>query len=486
MCRANGITLLKQKPIKTKAICALKEPCSILAPELKITGISNPSLLNYAFIPAFGNRYYYVTNWTSDHNLWVATLKVDHLASWRTDVLNTYQHVLRSASLKDTFIINSKYVVTDDIDTVVDNFIGDSDGMSPFPSGTQGANMTYVMEISNNSVQGKVNGLQYLALDSDQIKKTINSVLNDNNTFGWGATEADFGLTSAISRSIVNPLQYVGNTYMLPFVPGQLSNVDSLKVGFWTLTHPGGQLKAIVPNFPGNAVYQWIKKLKLRPHPQNHTHGQYLNAYPYTEYTLYAGPFGTVKLNTNSIIKELDMTGEDPYYEVTCEVKVDMFGKAVMEVFDGSLATRKTLAKAYADVAVPFSLTQTKNNILSWGSQMIGTSLSIMQGNAQGAVYQANGLVSGIDNAFPKPEVKGQNGSALCDMEKWHLMTEYKRVSCEEQINTNLVGDPLCQVVKLSDLSGYCQTDVPWLPLSCTKTEIDLIASDLTSGVYIE
>lgn len=464
--------------------CKLKDPTTMLHPDLLLTGLSNnPTAYNYAYISAF-NRYYRVRDWESDHNLWIAHLDVDRLASWRTDILNTYQHVLRSASKRDTFIDNSKYVVTTNVETEVQQLMK---GLSAFPFPSHSgyvSNMTYVLEVSNNSPLGKVNGLQYLALTSDQIKNVMNSVLNDNNNFGWGTTEASYGLTAAVSRAIVNPLQYFGNCYMLPFaVTGQTTTVHGLKVGFWTLD--ASDYEAIYPNFPGNAIFQDSIKIRLKSHPESNTHGQWLNSYPYMQYEIYAGPFGRVTLNANEIIRNFDPSDESGY-EVTIDVRCDMFGKACMTVYDGTFAAPTILAKAYANVAVPFSLTQTKNDILSWGANFLGAAASIWGGNVIGSAYQTDGLISSIDKIFPKPDVKGQNSSALCDMEMWTFITEIHHVSCEDQINTNLVGDPLCQVVQLSSLSGFCQTDIPWLPLAATSEEIEGIAQDLQTGVYIE
>ena len=59
---------------------------------------------NYARIPVF-NRYYFITNITTDKNLWILTMAVDVLATYRDDIRSSSQYVLRSASQSDDNIV---------------------------------------------------------------------------------------------------------------------------------------------------------------------------------------------------------------------------------------------------------------------------------------------------------------------------------------------------------------------------------------------
>lgn len=454
----------------------LKEPSTILNPRIELDR-GNPAALNYCYIPTF-NRYYFINDWVSDHDRWIANCTVDALASWRDSILNSTQFVARSASKKDRYIVNSEYVVTKDVDISNIELLH---GLQQFPFDS--SEVTYVLAVANNDPLGKVNGIQYLAMNNAQISAVMNSILNDNNTFGFGASEALFGLTGSVARALVDPLQYIGESYILPYdVTGQTTNISALKVGFWTLTHPGGQLKAITPNFPGNAIMKKEKTLTLAQHPQASTHGAYLNAYPYTEYRLRAGVFGDIVINVDDVIASFPVNGSG--LDVTLEVRADMFGKAILTVF--TTDEHVILARAYADVAVPFSLTQSKNNILSWAASLAGTGISIGSGNLA-SVGNIPGVINGLDNAFPKPEVKGQNHSAICNYERWYLETSHKRTVATEQITTNLTGDPLCEVINLSQLTGFCQCagDI-WFDSTCTDNEDEAIKSLMTSGFFIE
>lgn len=452
----------------------IKEPCTITAPRI-VLDRGNPATLNYCYIPSF-DRYYFITDWTSDHGFWVATCAVDVLASWRDPILNSTQYVARSASKKDTYIVNAEYPLTKDVDVTNIELL---DGMDPFPF----KGVTYVLAVANNDSIGKVNGIQYLGMTSAQISNVMGSILNDSNTFGFGSGEAAYGLTGAVARALIDPLQYIGESYILPFeITDQTTTINNFRVGFWPLTHPGGTLKAITPNFQGNAIFQIEKDITLIPHPQALTHGRYLNSYPYTEYVLNTGCFGVVRINVDDVIKSYSPGNTG--LTVTVQVKCDMYGKALLTIFTDD-SQRVILARQFADVAVPFSLTQSKNNILSWAGEMVGTGAAIAGGSVP--LGSITGVINGIDNAFPKTEIKGQNHSMLANYEHWYLTSSYKRTVAADQITTNLTGDPLCEVVKLSTLTGFCQVagDI-WLECTCTENEDSQIKQLLTSGFFIE
>jgi len=468
----------------------IKEPSNILGPTIMLDR-GNPVNLNYCYIPSF-NRYYFIKDWTSDHGMWIASCTEDVLASWRESILNSTQYVLRSAVGHDTYIPNGDYIATKDVDVTSTELL-DSLHSWPFSD-----NITYVMAISNNDNPGsKVNGVQYLFLTKQQINKVFNQLLNDNNTFGWGQTEADYGLTGSISRSIVNPLQYVAQCYTLPVALSEIGNnrlvnVSNIRVGFWPLGSIGEDVKAFVPNYPGNPVISKNFTLSLEQHPLSDTHGRWLNGYPYTNYRLYAGPFGSVDFNVDDILNRFAADGTA--YTVYLNVKVDMFGKASLIVSTSSNGRGVVLAKRYADVAVPFSITQTKNGILSWGQSLIGTAASIMSGNIIGGVMSSNNLISGLDNAFPKPEVKGQTESLMCSYEPWTFETTHRAIATQHtivaeraQITANLTGSPLCEVIRLGDLTGFtvCDNHI-WLDIPAYSTEYDSIYSYLTNGFFIE
>ena len=93
--------------------CTIISPSSVISPEIRLSlGGSNPSGYNYAKIPDF-NRYYWITDWTYDAGIWIATLMVDVLATYRDQIGASSQYVLRAAAEGDGYIMDTLYPTTD-------------------------------------------------------------------------------------------------------------------------------------------------------------------------------------------------------------------------------------------------------------------------------------------------------------------------------------------------------------------------------------
>ena len=90
--------------------CVLKSDSGILRPVLEIgLGMAfNPYALNYSRIAAY-DRYYYVTDWQWSGGLWLCSLQVDALASYRSLIGNTEKYVLRSAYKRNLNVIDTLY-----------------------------------------------------------------------------------------------------------------------------------------------------------------------------------------------------------------------------------------------------------------------------------------------------------------------------------------------------------------------------------------
>lgn len=457
----------------------IKDPSSVLNPTILIDRASSPVGFNYVHISSF-NRYYYINDWISDHGMWIAQCSVDVLASWRTSILGSSQYVLRSASQINSFIADSSYPMDTQTDMRTTRV-----GVlhNPFFNTAR-----YILSISNGSTDAKINGVQYLCCDQDQLNAIIYGVLNDQSNY-WDSSGTS-GVDNSIFRSIVNPLQYIGDAYMLPVAPRDeyLGNVNTLKVGSWTLPYSGSQLKAINNSWMNNAlgyIYYNTVTITLPVHPQYVTHGTYMAARPYSQYWLYAGVFGVVALDTSFLtsVNELINT-----FDINISVKVDMKGNAVLLVTANipDLGTGVTLAKRYANVAVQIPLTQTKNNSIGWLTGAAQTAANFATGNVMQGIQGSASLISGLESLFPKTETSGVQGSASAIYEDWYIQSEFHKVVCREgQLATNIIGAPLCETVRLDTLSGYCQTAEPWLDIDAYGSEHDQIVNYMTSGFYI-
>ena len=60
---------------------------------------------NYVYIDTL-DRYYWIKDWVRNNGLWYGYCAEDVLASFRSDILNTTQYVLRSSTTYDNSIID--------------------------------------------------------------------------------------------------------------------------------------------------------------------------------------------------------------------------------------------------------------------------------------------------------------------------------------------------------------------------------------------
>lgn len=89
----------------------LKEPTSILDPTL-IVEMSNPSRVNYFYIPEF-SRYYYITGISSIRNgVWAITGHVDVLMSYSSQIHSQSGVLARSQSVYNLYLDDDKFHVT--------------------------------------------------------------------------------------------------------------------------------------------------------------------------------------------------------------------------------------------------------------------------------------------------------------------------------------------------------------------------------------
>ena len=458
------------------------EPSSVLSPTIRLK-TSNPVNFNYCRIPTY-NRFYFVTDWTSDHNTWIGHLSVDVLATYASNILATRQYVLRSGSEHDEYIIDDAYIMTKEISSeVVPVPLLPRDGFFTKAS--------YIFAVSNNDTSvPKINGIQYIVCDETQAKNFMYGILNGaSNYWNTGSSE----VTDDVIRSITNPLQYIGNAFVLPIqVPSDyLSSISTLKLGPWNVgTLNANCLK--VNNVWGQAfsgeIYNETKTVTLSAHTQLLSeiipdYGVYLNGEPFTERYLFAGPFGMVKLDTNLLVDITETT------QIDINVRCDFLGNAVLTVKKHSSAVvndNPELVRAYANIAVPIPLTQTKNDIVGWLGSFAGAVGAASQLNIGGTIAGAANAISGIDSVYNKPEVKGFQGSMIQTYDPWFVQSEFRHVSGNGYLANYHEGRPLMQMKILNTLSGFTICGKPYISLDCYEPEYNQVIDYMTNGFYIE
>lgn len=446
----------------TDYYCVLKQPTSIINPTLELSAADITSY-NYAYIAAFG-RYYFMKDITSvANNLWQITLEVDPMATYKTQIGNSSEYVLRSASSYDNTIMDSLYP-TKAVCTL-------QEGTSVAVFNT--AQITFILGIINNSTYNKAGAVQYLAMNNQQIADFMQYLLgidiaNDTDTLLQLMQNLNTAVQDGIARSLMKPNEFIVESYALPYTP----DVDSLvtvKCGWWTTTNT-----AYVVRPRTNHISIGSGSLALPRHPQASTRGDYLNAAPYTRYTLNLGPFGIYAVDTTKLCSvstiEYDVYG-DNFGNVTCELSA---GGVIID-------------KLTACVKNPFAVGQVNMDALGAMSSGIATASSlsgaIQSGGESGVGSTASNVISSINTLLPQVTRQGSQGNFANVFPNFRSYGEHYSVVDEDLAQR---GRPLCQKVTINTLSGYILVSDPDVSIPGTAEENSMIKNYMSNGFFYE
>lgn len=437
----------------------LKDPTSVLSPQIELSS-SSPVTFNYVYIPTF-DRYYFISDWVSDHGLWRASCSVDVLASWRTSIMNSSQYVARSASKRNSDIIDSAYPMTNKVTFDTYDF-----NVNPFST------LRYIIGIANGHSSDKVGGLEYYNLTGGEVMLNLFPKLLGN--VSYLGSEAAFGLTDNIMKALVNPLQYVGECYILPYNIGG-NTVDNLYAGWWMIDTDYGYPILTNSDMLSRHLIKEYTAINLPHHPQRIL-GEYLDCEPFRRLRLDAGPFGMIPLDSTLISN---------CASIDIRIYGDFKGNCEMQILDH--VEGDIIARYYANVAIPISITQIGNS----PTALIGTAAGITELGAGAASVNPAGVIDGAVHSikssegflFPQSQGHSSIGSLDAILEPWRVVGEFHHIVDTEP---GLLGSPLCENVILNTLSGYTQIVDPDIEFECYDSEHDELVSLMTSGFFLE
>lgn len=449
----------------------IKDPSSVLSPQILLE-TTNPTAYNYCYISTF-DRYYFISDWVSDHGMWQANCSVDVLASWKNSINSSVQYVVRSASKSNTYVVDNAYPMTSE-------FTHQTTTISSKPFGNSGANR-YVLGVTNcdTTAGTKIGGATYYHINESQMNNIISKLLTEDY-FGLGPVEALAGITPAVIKTILSPVEYIGECFILPYniLANQVTLAAPFKCGWWTIPNLASSYQILDSSFSNKAVEIWSESSIVLPsHPDN-THGFYTNLSPYTKHTLYAGPFGTVQLDPAYIANSAS---------ITLSVEADFKGWCRLLVKTDSSHGNAVFTLAQCNVATNISLSQAKNNLFGGMAGVVqngaNLGLSAAESNIPGIIGSAAGVGNAITTMFPSFEGKGSGASIASLTRDWFIESSFSNLT---ESASGIFGSPLMESIELSELSGYCQVQEPQVDFSCYSSEHDEISQYMSNGFYLE
>lgn len=447
----------------TLKTCYWKTPGSIQAPVIELESATLPGY-NYCYIQET-NRYYFITGTSYNAGVWELSLRVDVLASFKSDIGGTSMYVERASAEKTGSLIDKAYPLTD-VYTVSHATIKSS---STFANGTILLNVlsgasnsgttSYVM-----TVQDFGNFLDNIMVDADSSLASFDQVLQ------------------SIYITNKEPLKYLLGAYWLPgnyseYATGsalsQLKMGNFVAIGF-TCYKATDSLSALTRTYT----------ITLPKHPQASARGSFCNLEPYSEYSVDLGPFGSIKLDSCALSEAVS---------ITITVMQDLFtgtARATITTDGGAM-----IANLGGNWAVPIKVSSVSKDFVGATLQVAGgiagtigaAAAAPMSGGVSlfGLAGSIGAMTNGIDTMGKGIVSSGGTLGALVDhLRIWALDAKFYTIANDDNAN---FGRPLFKVRTPAALGGFVKVTKGLVQsANASRTELDSINAYMEGGFYYE
>lgn len=437
--------------------CIIKSGSGILHPtiSLDLGKINDPSQYNYAYIPDF-DRYYFIEEWYFERALWTASLKVDVLATYKTEIGNSRLYVMRCASEHDGNIIDTLYPAKSGC-----SFASDTKTNPWWDS------ISYIVGVVSRA--GNMGSLAYYGMSGTAIhtmcQNLLDNCVTEDNGFSWD------DCSQALQLSLVDPMQYVKSCMALPVSMSEISNIGSASAVYafnWDTGATGYKI-ALAPYIDKSYSFS------IQKHPDTSSRGNYVNSDPFTKITLTLPPFGTIDVDTSVTCNASTLTAQ---------IRIDpITGKAILTISCNGIV----LNRVESQLGVPISLSSVTRDYVGTASSALGSLSGVVGGALSGDVAGAIGSLSGIGNAvksaMPRANTIGTTGGFASAMGTFRLDHQFFRPIADDNTHN---GRPLCAMRTLKNLSGYMIIQDGDVPINGTSSEDAQVRQYLETGFYYE
>ena len=418
---------------------------------------SDPSQYNYAYISDF-DRYYFIEEWYFDRALWTATLKVDVLATYKSEIGSASLYVLRAASASNGNVIDTFYPCK--AGATFDNDVK-SNPWNTTPTAVIGV-------IGKGSMFGSMN---YYAMDPAQ-SYLINlcNALTDPSLIQNDANFSNIDASYGLQLSLVDPMQYIKSCVMIPVATQEISGIDNAaSFGVFSFDNIGTGQKV----HPSSRIYKSYS-FTLKKHPDTNSRGNYVNSAPYTKMTLTIPPYGCIDIDTS----------------VTCnastlnvDIEIDPTnGKGILVISCNNIV----LNRLEAQIGIPVSLSSVTRDYIGGVTSAVnavGSGVSALMGNIGGVFSAIGSIGSAVESMMPRAQTVGTTGSFVSNRGDFRLDYQFMRPVDDDNTHN---GRPLCDVRQISSLSGYILVQDGDVAIAGTSAEDAAVRNYLEGGFYYE
>lgn len=430
----------------TELTCLIKSPSSIMNPVVELN--VNPMAYNYAYISDF-SRYYFINDIRFDKGLWICSLNVDVLATYKTTIGSSSTYVLRATNAQNPYIIDTAYPLTGNVtydSTIFESGIGTS-----YNSGY------YIVTTTGDQA---ANGKTTYQLTPAQFSNLMSALFTTADGLDWG------DLTNGIINSLMNPIEYISSVIWSP-TPFTTSGTAEVMCGLW----PSRITADLVTN-----ILSVTYTVNIPKHPQAATYGKYCNLAPFTHYDLDLGFTGTIPLDTSMLV--------DVSQILVSITRDTLTGLAVVEGRTVTPNNQMQLFKLTAPYGVPIPMTQITSNIGPVIQNAVNAGASAATGDLLGMAFSTAGFIGSMVEALTGNVTNsGAQGSIAGHKMPKRLFSRFYEIADR---NPTDMGKPLCSSRTPSTLGGYMKCANAHVAISGTSAEASMINAYMEAGFYYE
>lgn len=396
-----------------------------------LLNISTATLDGYNYATMMG-KYYFIrgkNNIRGDLN--EITLKLDSMATFKSNIGAASLYILRSASAADGGIRDSFYPMNGGMDK--ERYTIAAGTTAPFTSGV------YIVNI-----MGMQTGTSTLYQFSPS---EFTSLVNKLMVIADG-----FDLTDIIDQmknAVFKPMNYINSVMWFPEAFTGVSHQNaSLYIGYWEaagMTYT--QITDPIKHMNAGASYTPV----IAKHPQAASRGSYLNLAPYSQYNLVFPPFGVIPIDTTQI-RRSDYISLDLYVDA-------LTGLAILRGRSNDYPDDDTVlfeVSAQYGVQLPLLANGNSGSVAGTIATIGGAVASLATGGTSALIAGAAsaGIGTFEDAIIGATSTIGSNGSIVAHTLPKYLDATFFRVADADNTHN---GRPLMQMRTINTLSGYVQ-----------------------------
>ena len=466
--------------------CTADQPLDVLSPVIRLSAGSSPVAFNYCHITDF-SRWYFVTGWTFTEGLWQASLRVDALASWKTEIGNNRCYVYRSSSAWQNRLPDAAYPQMTNPHRLTVQL--------PKVWTVGGANESGAARDTFSIVVGIIgsNDTRFYAMDWTNWRRFYSTLFSQNY---YNAVLGEFGATEYPEAKVaINPLQYIASANIVPLGIGLGLNLRyGIEYVSQVSTIPVGNVSVAPSTFTayslGNGQSQWANTIQLGSdfwHPQADDRGDWLNYSPATEYIFYFPPIGEIPLAPEMIDGADSIT-----YTVYPDFKANVAMLDIVSNFSDPAREYPLFRSEFSlgtgiqlsNVLTTGTWAKLAHDILGLGADNpLGVAMHIGQFlPVVGGVFN-NAVENAIHGRSPKLFSTGQFGStAMMGGQPRLIVTHW--IYAPDDLDGK--GRPLCDIRQLSAIPGFITAEADEISVPCTDPELSEIRQSVSSGFFYE